>query len=115
MQRQSYQEFRSLLARLESVLDDEESALRLGRRESIAHTIDHKERILAEFVRLSSARASVAPDPQITDEVKRVSRKLKDNLRYLSVHIRATEDVIGTVSQAIAFSESDGTYERTMK
>lgn len=111
----SSDEFRTLLRRLDAVVDEEMKALEAGRRDRLVQTVAQKERILADFARVAPTQVATRGSLAVADEARRVMEKMQENLRRLSIQLKATGDVIDTISTAIAFSESDGTYERARR
>lgn len=97
------------LDRLEEVLDAETAALR-NRDLSVVSEANtrKKSQILLELTRLAKSTPSNEKDLL---RLSRISAKLDDNMNLLGIHLAASKDISLSLSEVIAKSQSDGTYD----
>lgn len=107
------EEVRGLLAairRLESIVEDETTALAAGQKVDFDDFSARKSRSMLEFVRLMRARMHLGGETEITEEIQRLREKLERNRSLLEMHYDAVREVAAIIVKAIKDAESDGTY-----
>jgi flagellar biosynthesis/type III secretory pathway chaperone len=97
------------LDRLEELVDAETTALRNRDLSVISEAFTRKKsQALLELTRLAR---NTTPDTNSLSRLSRLSAKLDENMNVLGVHLRASKDISATLSDVIAKSQSDGTYD----
>jgi hypothetical protein len=101
------------LQRLESVVDEEVSALRTRKVVDFDQYSRAKNRGLLELVRTSRTAAEATHDPVVAAQIASLRAKLKQNYDMLRLHFEAVRAVSEIIGRAIRAAESDGTYPPT--
>jgi len=94
--------------RLEAILATEIEALRSGDPVNLAEITTRKNQSLLELTRLT--RSLHGPDPAMRTRLEGLKTSVEENRRVLGLHVKASHEVAGLISRAIAEAESDGTY-----
>jgi hypothetical protein len=104
---------RGLLAairRLESIVEEETNALGARKKVDFDDFSTRKSRSMLEFVRLMRARMHPGDEVEITEEIRKLRKKLEQNRAILEMHYDAVREVATIITSAIREAESDGTY-----
>jgi len=104
--------FSDVIARVESVIDQESALLRENRAVQLADFNARKQQALLELNRILRNCAHVDLRHVDRDNVERLVGKLEGNRQMLAHHLRAMDEISGLVSRAMQEAESDGTYGR---
>lgn len=104
--------FRDVVARMETIIDQETALLRENRAFELTDFNNRKQQGLLELNRILRNFSQV--DLQLVDRdgVVRLVRKLEANRQILAHHLRAMDEISSLVSRAMQEAESDGTYGR---
>ena len=104
--------FADVIARVESVIDQETALLRENRAVQLADFNTRKQQALLELNRVLRNVSQVDLKRLEHDNVARLVRKLEENRQFLAHHLRAMDEISALVSRALQEAESDGTYGR---
>jgi hypothetical protein len=99
-----------VLQRLESVIDEEVSALRQRQAIDLDQFSRRKNRGLLELVRVGKGFGDPRSDPSVAREIGRLRAKLEENYGMLRLHLNAVRAVSDVICRSIREAESDGTY-----
>jgi hypothetical protein len=103
------------ILRLESVIDEEITALQSRRRVDYEGYSRRKNRGLLELVRSWKGNAKTGRDPRLAAEVGRLRSKLHKNRALLQLHFNAVQSVAEVICRSLREAESDGTYAATSR
>jgi hypothetical protein len=106
--------FSQTVERIERLLDLETAILQQYRPVDFAEFNHRKSHALLELTRALRSIGSESRDPQMREELERLSSKLKQNLATLEIHLRAVRQVCALIANAIQTEESDGTYSSSI-
>ena len=104
--------FSDVIARVESVIDQETALLRENRAVQLSEFNTRKQQSLLELNRLLRNVAQGDLKRMDRDGVMRLLRKLETNRQALAHHLRAMDEISALVSRALQDAEFDGTYGR---
>ena len=104
--------FSDIIARVETVIDQETAVLRENRAVELAEFNARKQQGLLELNRILRNFNHVELKRVDRDNVARLVGKLEANRQMLAHHLRAIDEISGLVSRALQEAESDGTYGR---
>jgi hypothetical protein len=103
-----------VLQRLESVIDEEVSALRQRQAIDLDQFSRRKNRGLLELVRVGKGFGDPRSDPSVAREISRLRAKLEENYGILRLHLNAVRAVSDVICRSIREAESDGTYPASL-
>jgi hypothetical protein len=106
--------FSQTIERIERLLDLETAILQQYRPVDFAEFNHRKSHALLELTRALRSLGAESRDPQMREELERLSGKLKQNLATLEIHLRAVRQVCTLIANAIQTEESDGTYSSSI-
>ncbi|MBB4199388.1 uncharacterized protein YcbK (DUF882 family) [Rhodoblastus sphagnicola] len=104
--------FSDVIARVETVIDQETALLRENRAVELAEFNTRKQQGLLELNRILRNFSQLDLKRVDHDNVARLVGKLEANRQVLAHHLRAIDEISGLVSRALQEAESDGTYGR---
>ncbi|RIY01876.1 flagellar protein FlgN [Aureimonas flava] len=96
--------------RLEAVIAGEMMALRAGDHSGLGDISHRKNQSLLELTRIGRGIDAASVSGDLRGRLSVLRERLDDNSRLLELHMEATAEVAGLITQAIAEAESDGTY-----
>ena len=100
--------------RLEAVLAGETLALQSGQHVGLGDISNRKNQSLMELSRIARGFEPQGASEAMRDRLGTLRERLADNSRLLELHMEATAEVAGLITQAMADAESDGTYAATI-
>jgi uncharacterized protein YcbK (DUF882 family) len=104
--------FSDVIARMESLIDQETLLLRENRAVQLAEFNTRKQQGLLELNRILRNFSHVDLKRVDREGVTRLVRKLEENRQVLENHLRAMDEISSLVSRVLQEVESDGTYGR---
>jgi uncharacterized protein YcbK (DUF882 family) len=104
--------FSDVIARVESVIDQETALLRENRAVQLYEFNTRKQQSLLELNRLLRNVSQGDLKRMDREGVMRLLRKLETNRQALAHHLRAMDEISALVSRVLQEAESDGTYGR---
>ncbi|GJD52836.1 hypothetical protein OPKNFCMD_5603 [Methylobacterium crusticola] len=98
------------LTRLEATIEAETAALLAHRPVDHAAVNRHKSQSLLELTRLARALDPAGLDAATAIHLARLRDALARNQEVVALHLRALEEITGTLAEAALSADSDGTY-----
>jgi hypothetical protein len=108
----SYEAFFKVVARLDTVLDEEMACLRKAAPVDLSELTRRKRQGYYELDRLMRSFEGTIPSQDIIERLATFRVKLDDNGNALKLHLQAAQDITATIVKVMQDSESDGTYSR---
>ncbi len=103
--------FSRFATQLGDLLDEETSALKAGRHDSLPDCNYRKSHLFLELTRaLTPMTADATRDVRAKELFETLRAKLDANQKVLKLHLDAVTEVTEVLSRAIRDTESDGTY-----
>ncbi|MFC3072471.1 hypothetical protein [Shinella pollutisoli] len=103
---------RSVLGRLETIIDNENGNIGQDPDFDLPTSNAHKSRCLYELAMLTR---DVRPDEvpaTFSQQLSRVREKLATNAQRVSAHLEAVREVVSILKNAVQDLEADGTYSQ---
>ena len=98
------------IQRLEEIVEQETSALRMRQAIDLKAFNDRKSQALLELMRWLRTVQGVGASPTLAARIGSLKEKLAVNQAVLKLHLEAVREISTTLSDAIRHAESDGTY-----
>lgn len=98
--------------RIEEIIHQEITCLRLSLSPDLAEFNDQKARALLQFSRALRALDETDDREPLKPILDGLRVRLEENCRLLQFHVDAAREVASIVSNALLEAESDGTYAR---
>jgi hypothetical protein len=99
-----------IIARLTSVIEEENRLLTEQREKSLDALILKKSQLLLELLRVQKSLAVTLPHPELAAGFQTLRAVMEANQRLLSIHLSAAKEISDTILDALRQNESDGTY-----
>lgn len=102
------------LERLEVVLVEEVAALNQASQEALQSLNLRKSTLLLELDRRMRDMRGNGVTVATRDRLKRIKSLLEENLRLLSLHLAAVNEIVAIIRQSVERAEADGTYSKSL-
>lgn len=110
----AYEAFFRIIARLESLLDEETMQLKSSGRKDFSELTRRKRQGFLELDRLMRSFEGTIPSQDIISRLAAFRVKLDENGTALHLHLQAAQEVTKTIVRVMQEMESDGTYSRSI-
>ena len=106
----SVAQLRDVIARLISLVSDENKMLDSRRDESLDQFIQKKSQLLLELMRAQKHFQPELMKDHLKGDLVKLQRALAENGRKLAIHYAAAKEVTDVILGVLRENESDGTY-----
>jgi hypothetical protein len=101
---------REIIARLITVLHEENRVLDHERSQSLEPMIQKKGQLLLELMRAQKHMNPALVRSEIRTDILRLRHEMSVNKQKLAIHFAATKDITDSLLDVLRQNESDGTY-----